>query len=52
MTRFIVYTSIGIITIVIAYGIWSAGKWINYKLAYESGVELTIEEMVKEECLR
>ncbi len=35
----------------IIYGLWSGGKWINYKLAYESGVESTVKEMVKPECL-
>lgn len=34
------------------YSFWLAGKWINYKLAYESGVQMTVKEMVKPECLR
>ena len=34
------------------YGLWAVGKWVNYKLAYESGVKATIEEMVKSECLK
>ena len=33
------------------YELWQFGKWVNYKLAYESGVEKTIKEMVRPECL-
>lgn len=44
---------VGIIAVLLlAYGIWSVGKWINYKLAYKSGVESTIRDMVKPECLK
>ncbi len=38
--------------ITLIYGLWLGGKWINYKLAYESGVETTVKEMVKPECLQ
>lgn len=44
---------IGIILAVLAmYGAYQTQKWINYKLAYESGVQSTIREMVKPECLK
>lgn len=43
----------GIILVLgLVYGLWQAGKWFNYKFAYESGVEATVKEMVKPECLR
>lgn len=41
-----------IILLALFFGTWSMGAWINYKLAYESGVKATIEETVKPECLK
>jgi len=40
-----------ILAIGLCYGVWQAGKWFNYKFAYESGVEFTVKKMVKPECL-
>lgn len=44
-----------IIGIILALGIiyeaWQFGKWVNYKFAYESGVEKTVKELVKPTCL-
>ena len=37
--------------LIIAFKEAVTGKWINYKLAYESGVRTTVVEMVKPECL-
>lgn len=52
MKHFIGYTALFVCALPIIYGLWIAGKWINYKLAYESGVQTTVREMVKPECLR
>lgn len=47
-----VFLAIGVCCLLGAvYGLWLIGKWFNYKLAYESGVQSTIKEMVKPECL-
>lgn len=40
-----------ILALGMVYELWQVGKWVNYKLAYESGVSTTIKEMVKPECL-
>lgn len=50
--KYIAPTFAIIIVIAVSYGLWIAGKYINYKLAYESSVKTTIGEMVKPECLQ
>lgn len=52
MKQGIVIALMVLAAIAVIYGLWLAGKWINYKLAYESGVTATIQEMVKPECLK
>lgn len=56
MTSKIIVILAGIFTILagiaVIYGIWLGGKWLNYKFAYESGVESTVKELVKPERLR
>lgn len=51
MTKHIIF----VIGITLGFGIgyeaWQFGKWINYRFAYESGVEKTVKELVKPECL-
>lgn len=40
-----------VIVCIAAWYMWQFGKWVNYKLAYESGVEQTVKELVKPNCL-
>lgn len=36
----------------ITYGIYKFQRYMNYKLSYKTAVELKIQEMVKQECLK
>lgn len=38
--------------VALCIGLWKLGRTIHYSLAYEAKVTATIEEMVKEDCLR
>lgn len=38
--------------VLISFFAWKCGKWVNYKFAYESGIESTVKTMVKQECLK
>ena len=37
--------------LIFAYTMWQVGRVVNYKMSYQSMVEQTIKEHVKEECL-
>jgi len=52
MKQLVLYLSILMLALSASYSIWYVGKMISYELMYESFVEETIKEMVKEESLR
>ena len=52
MVKVIGYIMAIILFIAAAFGLWMVGKKINYALSYESMVRETVEQMVKEECLK
>lgn len=54
MGKILVYLIIFIGTIVFlifAFTMWQVGRVVNYKMSYQSMVEQTIKENVKEGCL-
>jgi len=46
------YTTVLIISVLLAYGGWHLERWINWDLAYGDDVQTVVCEMVKPEALK
>ena len=52
MMRIFLMFIVGVLSLVIFYGMWHLARHINYSLSYESQVKETVCKMVKPEHLK